>query len=234
MSPATPDPPPRVTPIAPPDLRNELRAVADLVLHDDDLVEDVDVAACELDDAPVDGVRIRRARLRGPAWTGATLRGLELRDVVVEGGELSGLTLDDANLERVAFVGCRMAGLVAPALRAVDVVFDDCRLDDAWLRAATLERTAFDGCSMPRADLYAARLTRSRLVRCDLTEIELSQAVLDDVALHGSRIPGLKGGAALRNAVIGSDQVYDVAGPVLHAANIRMDDDYLRAPEAAG
>jgi uncharacterized protein YjbI with pentapeptide repeats len=87
---------------------------------------------------------------------------------------------------------------------------------------------AFEDCALPSADLYSTRLTRSRFERCDLGEAELSQAVLDDVAFHGSRIEGLKGGAALRNAVIGSDQILVFAGPVLHAAGIVVDDDYLR------
>jgi uncharacterized protein YjbI with pentapeptide repeats len=198
----------RATPISPPRVEEERRDVE-----------------------PEDGLVLREARLVQLGWTGATLRDLDLRDVVIEGGELSGVTLEGATFERVRFVRCRMAGLVAPALRASHVVFDDCRLDDAWLRAATLERVGFEGCSMPRADLYAARIRQSRLVRCDLTELELSQAELDDVAFHGSRITGLKGGAALRNAVIGSDQVYEFAGPILHAANVRMDDDYLRPPD---
>jgi uncharacterized protein YjbI with pentapeptide repeats len=128
---------------------------------------------------------------------------------------------------RVAFVRCRLAGLVAPALQGTDVTFEGCRMDDAWLRAATLERGSVDECSLPRADLYSARLKDCRLTRCDLREVELSQATLDEVAFHGSNIEGLHGGAALRNAVIGSDQLLEFAGPVLHAAAIRTDDDYF-------
>ena len=181
---------------------------------------------------PDDGLTLREARLVAPAWTGTTLRDLDLRDVVIDGGELAGVTLEGATLERVELRRCRLSGLVAPALRATDVRFVDCRMEEAWLRAATLERVAFEDCALPRADLYSARITQSRFERCDLTEIELSQAELRDVAFHGSRIEGLKGGAALRNAVIGSDQLLVFAGPVLHAAGIVVDDDYLREPPA--
>ncbi|HJR26408.1 MAG TPA: pentapeptide repeat-containing protein [Acidimicrobiales bacterium] len=229
----TPEPAPRrATPVAAPDLRDELTVVEDLVLHDDERVEDVDTAACGLDaDQPIEGLQLRRVRLVGPAWTGVTLRDLHLRDVVIEGGELAGVSFEGATFERVAFLRCRLSGIVAPALRATDVRFVDCRMEEAWLRAATLERAAFEDCALPRADLYAARVRQSRFERCDLTEVELSQAELDDVAFHGSRIEGITGGAALRNAVIGSDQLLVFAGPVLHAAGIVVDDDYLRAPD---
>jgi hypothetical protein len=179
---------------------------------------------------PEDDLALRELRIVAPEWTGTNVEGLDLRDVVIEGGELSGVTLEECTLLRVAFLRCRLSGLVAPALRATDVRFVDCRMEEAWLRAATFERVAFEDCALPSADLYSARITQSRFERCDLTDIELSQAELRDVAFHGSRIEGLKGGAALRNAVIASDQLLVFAGPVLHAAGIVVDDDYLREP----
>jgi uncharacterized protein YjbI with pentapeptide repeats len=193
-------------------------------------IEDREVHGLEAADEPLEGIELHRCRLVRPAWTGAQLVRAALTDVVVEDAELAGLTLDECTLVRVAFVRCRLSGMVAPALRGTDVTFTGCRMEDAWLRAATLERVAFDDCALPRADLYSARLQHVRLVGCDLTEIELSQAHLDDVAFHGSRIEGLRGGAALRNAVIGADQVLDFAGPLLHAAGLVVDDAYLDPP----
>jgi uncharacterized protein YjbI with pentapeptide repeats len=226
------DPAPRrAVPIAAPRLGDELERDDAVGLADHERLEDREVHDLELGDDALEGPELRRCRLVQPAWTGGHLVRAELSDVVLEDGELAGLTLDECTLQRVTFVRCRLSGLVAPALKATDVTFVGCRMDDAWLRAATLERVAVDECALPRADLYAARLQHVRLVGCDLTEVELSQAQLDDVAFHGSTIEGLKGGAALRNAVIGVDQVLSFAGPVLHAAGIRVDDDYLDPPD---
>jgi uncharacterized protein YjbI with pentapeptide repeats len=180
----------------------------------------------------VEGLEVAGCRLVRPDWTGAQLTRARLTDVVIEDGELAGLTLDECSLLRVAFVRCRLTGIVAPALRATDVTFEGCRMEDAWLRAATFERVGFDDCALARADLYSARLQQVRLVGCDHSEIEISQAQLDDVAFHRSTIEGLKGGSALRSAVISTDQILGFAGPVFHAAGIRVDDDYLEPPSA--
>ena len=71
-------------------------------------------------------------------------------------------------------------------------------------------------------------LTKAGLAFCaaqlDLTEAEVSQARLEDVALHGSTIDGLQGVAALRGATISPDQVMALALPVLHAAGITVTD----------
>ena len=202
-------------PIRPPDLTDEVDAEDALELEPDEDLE---------------GFELRRCRLVRPTWTGAHLVRAALTDVVIEDGELAGLTLDECSLVRVAFVRCRLTGVVAPAIRGTDVTFVGCRMEDAWLRAATFERVGFEDCALPRADLYSARLQHVRLVGCDLSEIEVSQAQMDDVAFHGSTIEGLKGGAALRNAVIGIDQLMTFAQPVLHAANVLVDDEYLDPP----
>lgn len=199
---------------------------------EDERVEDVRAEDVDLTGSTQEDLVVRRVELLRPSWTGATFTRLSLTDVVVRDGELSGVTFDDCTFVRVRFERCRMSGVVAPALRATDVTFDDCRMDDAWLRAGTFERVELDGCSLPRADLYSAKLTACRLTRCDLTDLELSQAVLDDVAFHGSRIDGLQGASALRNATISSEQLLAFAGPVLAAAGVTLDDDYLDGPSA--
>lgn len=219
--------PRRPVPVAVPVLSDDVAPADGLVLRDHERVEDVEAREAKLAHDAVVGLELRRVRLVQPRWTGATLTRLELQDVVVEDGDLAGVTFDEATFLRVSFVRCRMAGLVAPALKGIDVTFHGCRMDDAWLRAATFERVELDDCALPRVDLYSARLKDVRLTRCDLREAELSQATLEEVAFHGSRIEGLQGGSALRNAVIGSDQMIEFAVPVLQAAAIRVDDDYL-------
>ena len=53
---------------------------------------------------------------------------------------------------------------------------------------------------------------------------ELSQAKLDDVALHGSSLAGVLGGDGLRNVVVGPEQVLDLALVVLPSLGIRIED----------
>ncbi len=220
----------RPAPIVAPGLGDDVAVTGAFELRSHERVEDVEVHDLEAGDEPIEGLELRRVRLVHPTWMGATFTRLELQDVEIVDGELSGVTLDEGSFLRVAFVRCRLPGLVAPALKGLDVTFTDCRMDEVWLRAATLERAAFEDCSMPGSDLYSARLHECRFIRCDLRTAELSQAKLDEVAFHGSNIEGLQGGAALRNAVIGSEQILEFAGPVLHAAAIRVDDDYLAPP----
>lgn len=216
--------------VRPPQLGDDLAERDDVDWDADERIEDLVAADVDLEGTEQADLELRRVHLTRPRWTGATFTRLALTDVVVHDGQLAGVTFDECAFTRVRFERCQMSGLVAPALQAIDVTFDECRMDDAWLRAVTFERVELDGCALPRADLYAARLAQSRLTRCDLTELELSQAVLDDVAFHGSRIDGLRGGAALRNATISTDQLIPFAVPVLQAAGIVVDDDYLDPP----
>ena len=122
-----------------------------------------------------------------------------------------------------------MGALNAPQLQASHVVFDDCKLDQAWFRASSLDHVRFDGCDLTEADFYRATITDSLMVRCRLAGAELSQSTIDDLVLNGSRLEGLKGLDALRNAVVGSDQVVELAAAVLAARNVRVDDEILDA-----
>ena len=60
---------------------------------------------------------------------------------------------------------------------------------------------------------------RSRLVRTRLDGSELSTAVFTDVALHGSSLSGIRG-ADLRDVVIGSDQVVELAVALFATRNV--------------
>ena len=209
--------------------RRPVEVPEDLPVWDGELEDDLrlDEVAVEgaWPEASLDGVEVVRGRLRGVQLTGATLDQLVLRDVVVSDAELSGATLGSAVLDRVRFERCRMAGLVASGLRATDVEMVDCQLTGAWFRGATLERCELSGCDLREADLYAARITQSRFLHSQLDRTEWSTATIKGLALHGSSLDGLRGAAALRDLVIGSDQLLVLAGPVLAALGIVVDDD---------
>ncbi len=67
-------------------------------------------------------------------------------------------------------------------------------------------------------------MSHARITDCRLAGAEFSQAKLDDVALHGSQLAGVKGGGGLRNLIIGPDQVLDLALAVLPSLGIRIED----------
>lgn len=215
--------------VRPPDVPDELRDVDlddDLELGDDQRLEEVRLSGSWMQ-STVDGLEIVGSVLAGVRWTGSTFENLGLRDVRLVDCELSGATLTGASLERVAFLRCRMSGVVASDVRAKDVVFGDCVMDEAWLRMATFERCELSGCDLRSADFYGATLKDTRLVHSVLDDTEWAEAKTDNVALHGSSLGAVRDVEALRNVVVGSDQVMSLALPILAAHGIVVDDDYL-------
>jgi uncharacterized protein YjbI with pentapeptide repeats len=195
----------------------------------DDLGDDRTIEAARVDGgdavgAAIDGLVLRGVTLAGCRFTGATLEALELVDVTLTDCDLSGVTLAGAVLRRVVFERCRMSGVVANDIVGTDVTWRDCRAEEAWLRSARLEHCDLLDCQLTGSDWYGARVERSRLLRCSLDEGELSTAVMHDVALHGSSLSGVRG-ADLRDVVIGSDQVVEVAVAVFATRDIVIDDE---------
>lgn len=214
----------RRRPIAPPDVPAALRSADVGDLDDDAHLDEVAVGPGVDIGRTVRGLTITRSTVTGVRLTAATLDGVELVDVTFEDCDLSGTTFADAVFRRVAFRRSRLSGVVAADLVATDVRIVDCRADEIWLRAARLERCALQDCDLSGSDWYAARVVHSRVTGSTLDGSELSSAVFDDVALHGSSLVGVRGAGRLRNVVIGSDQVIDIALPVLADLGIRVDD----------
>ena len=215
-------------PVVAPRLPEDLEEQDRLLLRSGSTLVDARCADATADaDDSIDEVDLTRTRIVNGGFTGATFKAPQMTDVVFDSCELSGATFERARLERVSFVRCRMSAFAAPELQATDVSFVDCRLDGAWLRMSTLERCSFDGCAMTETDLYGASISHSRFTRCALDGAELSAATLDDVALHGSSIERIKGSAALRNVVIGSDQLVAFAVAALPGIGVSIDDEYL-------
>ena len=172
-------------------------------------------------------IQVVGSRLCGVRLTGAEIEELTLLDTIVEDCELSGAVVSGWRCERVVFSDCRMTGIVAADMRARHVRFSNCQLDGAWLRSASFDHCELVDCDLTNADLYGARLVASRLVRCRLDGAELSGVEADELALHGSSLNGAKGIASLQKLIIGTDQVMELAIPLLAARGIRIDDDYL-------
>lgn len=207
-----------------PRLAGELTTVDLADVADDDRLEDVRFDGGDATGRTIDGLDVRGAIVSGCRLTGVVLSGLELRDVVLRDCDLSGADLTGAVLLRVTVERCRLSGLVASDLSATDVTVADCRAEGAWLRSARLEHCDITDCELTGSDWYGASVRASRLVRTRLDESELSTATFADVALHGSSLSGVRG-AALRDVVIASDQVVEVAAALFPTRGIVIDDD---------
>jgi len=204
-----------------------------LAAFDGDGLEDDDVLEAVLwtgaGPGSIGELQVSASRLSGVRLTGGEVEDLTLLDTVVEGCELSGAVVSAIRCERVAFTDCRMSGVVLTDLRARHVSFSNCQLDGAWLRSATFDHCELVDCQLTGAQLFGARFSDSRLVRCRLDEADLTDVEADELALHGSSLVGTKGLDSLRKLVIATDQVVDVALPLLAARSILVDDDYLDA-----
>jgi uncharacterized protein YjbI with pentapeptide repeats len=207
---------------AAPRLPRELAQVECAELDDDTELDGVELHGVTFAHDEPSGVAISASRLVGVELTGRSLDRLRLVDVVFEDCELSGLTLTGARLERVELRRCRASGLVAPAMVTRSLRAVDCRLDHAFLVDATLERAVFESCDLRSAELSGAKLSGGRIEGCDLSDAQVSRVRAAGLALHGTRLDDLHGADSLKGAVIGGDQVVDLALPLLVALGITV------------
>ncbi|WP_433872160.1 pentapeptide repeat-containing protein [Saccharopolyspora sp. CA-218241] len=170
-------------------------------------------------DVVLSGSRWRRGRLTGLRW-----RRWRCRDVVFEGCDLSGVIVEGGALERVEFRDCRMSGVVLAGAKLTDVLFSGCKLDLANLRMVEGRRVEFTDCALLEADFHEARLSGGRIEDSELGGADFTGGSLPGLRLHGSGLRGLVGAEALRGAVIGPDQVLDVATALFDAAGIAVAD----------
>lgn len=213
--------------ISEPDTGDDLADAPDDVIEAGARLEGLSLSGADVSDRRLDGLKLTNCVVSGLAFTGSTSRFVEMVDVIFRNCEFSGCTLDTARLHRVAFNGCRMAGFAMPHVEAAHVAFDDCRLNEAWFRASKLDHVRFADCDLTEADFYQAEIDCTLFVGCALSRAEFSQSRLQNVALHGSTLDGLKGGDALRSLTIGSDQALNVALPIFTALGIVIDDDFI-------
>ena len=207
-----------------PSLAPELDNVIDLILDDGEVVEQRtitgDVTATSATDVEFLGSLFRAARL-----TGIELPGVTLRDCRFENCELSGAVLDGARLVRVEFVDCRLSGGVLSDARLDDVRLTDCRCDGLLLRMSNLKRSEFLRCDLTNAEFYESGLQHVSLVDSDLSHADFTRARFDQVRLHGSVLADLRGGTALRGAIIDTGQILPMGIVALDALGVIIDDD---------
>jgi uncharacterized protein YjbI with pentapeptide repeats len=84
------------------------------------------------------------------------------------------------------------------------------------LAGARLEDVAFEECEIGSLDAGSAQLRSVAFVDCAVAELNVAEATLSKVDLSGARLKTLVGVESLRGAIIGRDQLLDLA-PLLAA-----------------
>jgi uncharacterized protein YjbI with pentapeptide repeats len=197
-------------------------------LASDTMLERLDIAG-NLPEQPresvLSGLDLTELRWTGGGFAQRTFLRLRGRNVVFDRCDFSGALLQDCSLNRVEFHECRMSGLDLAGSFLEDVLFSGCKLDLANLRMIHGRRVDFHHDDLREADLTGAELISARMQDSDLTGLELSQARLDGLRLHGSAIHDIRGVSALRGAVVGRDQVMDLATVLFAESGISVDDE---------
>jgi uncharacterized protein YjbI with pentapeptide repeats len=167
----------------------------ELVL-DHQLATDSRFLECRLARCSVDGLSLRRARIRGTLLEDLHGATLDLADSTwqasrVTGGRLGAVRLSGATLGGVIVHGTKIGYLD--------------------LSAAQLEDVAFEGCQIETLDLRAARVERVTLVGCTVEELNVTEARLTRLDLSGAGLRNLVGIDNLRGTIVSHEQVIDLA-----------------------
>ena len=156
---------------------------------------------CRFERCGVDGLSMRRARLVDCLL--ADVHGASVdfsdstwRDSEIAGGRLGALTLPGATWTDIRVRGVKLGFVNLAGARIEDVVFEECEIGSLDAGSANLRSVAF--------------------VDCALQELNVVEATLSKVDLSGARLKTLVGVESLRGAIIGRDQLLDLA-PLLAA-----------------
>ena len=153
-------------------------------------------ARCGLDGAVLRRVRVIESLLEDVHATTVDLGDSSWRDSEIAGGRLGAVTLAGAT-----WSGVRVRGS---------------KVDFLSVAGATLEDVVFERCEVGGFDARGARLHAVRFVDCTVDEVNVSGATLAKVDLSGARLRSLIGVESLRGAILGRQQLLDLA-PLLAA-----------------
>lgn len=183
------------------------RADYDTVHFGEGAAEDVDASGsrfmeCAFTGTAFEGGRLRRARFL-EVW------GREMRFV---GTDLAETSWQDGTL-----LGSVAAGAQVYSAELTRVVFQGCKLDAVNFRTAKLTDVTFDNCLLRNVDFGGATMTRVRFPDCKLSKVDLTKVTLDQVDFRGAQLDLALDPGSMRGAIIGPDQLFDLA-PMLAAA----------------
>ena len=184
--------------------------------HDCVAFADVDLAGERLLDRDLVECAISVARLDD-----ADLQGSRMRETRLEGCEATAIKMSRTELREVEFLGCRFGALEMYDSRARMVHFKDCRLGYVNLRGAELIDVTFTNCTITDLDLVGARVERLALPDCRVEGLAVGGGSIKDADLRGAALQEVTGIDALSGVTISPEQLHDLA-PLL-AAHLGID-----------
>jgi uncharacterized protein YjbI with pentapeptide repeats len=151
---------------------------------------------CRLERCCVEGLSLKRARVVGSVIADAYGSSVDCadstwRDSLLSGGRLGAMLLPGATLNDVRVHGMKLGFLNFAGARLEDVVFEECEIGSLDVGAAQLKSVSF--------------------VDCSVEELTVAEARLEKVDLSGARLKTLIGVEHLRGAIVGHDQLLDLA-----------------------
>lgn len=175
-------------------------------IHDGALFADVDLSGERILDRDLIECLIAGGRLDD-----ADLQGSRMRETRWERCEATTLGLSRAELREVEFVGCRFGAVEAYDIKARMLHVEDCRLGYLNLRGAELVDVTFTRCTITDLDLGGAQIDRLALPACRVENLIVTGASLRDVDLRGAEFSAITGVEALRGATVSPDQLHELA-----------------------
>lgn len=151
---------------------------------------------CRIERCDMEGLTMSRARivdcelvdLFGPRLE---LAGSTWRNSEMTGGRLGVLTLAGAGMTSIRLHGVKLGFVNLSGARLEDVVFEDCEIGSLNAGAGHLRSVSFPGSS--------------------ISELNVDEATLAKVDLSGAKLRALIGVENLRGAIIGHQQLLDLA-----------------------
>ncbi len=156
---------------------------------------------CRIARCSLDGLVMQRARIVESLLVDVHGASVDLTDSTWRDAQLSGSRLGAVTLIGATWTGIRVHRT---------------KLGFVNLAGARLEDVVFEGCEIGSLDARAAQLRSVRFVDCAVDELNVSEGTLAKVDLSGARLRSLVGVESLRGAIVGHQQLLDLA-PLLAA-----------------
>jgi uncharacterized protein YjbI with pentapeptide repeats len=165
------------------------------------VADDAAFLACRIERCGLDRVSMRRTRISECLLADIHAVSVDLadsvwRDSLLTGGRLGAMTASGATWTSVRVRGGKLDFVDLGRSRLLDVVFE--------------------GCVIGELDLTGAQLRSVRFVACTVDELNVEGARLSEVDLTGATLRTLGGLGSLRGAIVGPEQLLDLA-PLLAA-----------------
>lgn len=222
---------PDTAPVVPPPVLElaDLPFAASLRAHVGDVECEGDYDCVHFDRNTFTGVHAAGARFLDCAFTGtrfdegklvrARFQDAWLRDVRLVGTEIA-----ESSWQDTAALSTVLAGIQGFNAVFRRVTFQSCKLDSVNFRGAVFTDVVFNDCVLRDVDFSMAKLTRVSFAGSRLTGAGFTKATLDAMDLRGADFEIAAGIESLRGAIIGPDQLVELAPLLAQSIGIRVEE----------